>query len=164
MSIAAKPMLMTAPNGGSYSKSALLSQQDSANKQTTLINVAGGRRKRKNKNKNKSKNNRNRHGGANNTVELVKMPYTGPQVAAGSQSAQSLANQGTINSVNNQRQGAYDACIGQGSACTAAVTAKYSQTGGKKRVHWGCMSGGTKKRTKKSKKSRKSKKSKKSRK
>jgi len=158
MSIAAKPMLMTAPNGGSYSKSALLSQQDSANKQTTLINVAGGRRKRK------SKNNRNRHGGSNNTVELVKMPYIGPQVAAGSQSAQSLANQGTINSVNNQRQGAYDACIGQGSACTAAVTAKYSQTGGKKRVHWGCMSGGTKKRTKKSKKSRKSKKSKKSRK
>jgi hypothetical protein len=155
--ITAKPMLMTAPEGGgSYAKSAIVSQQNNVAKQSAMLASTGGRKRRGTR--------RGKRGGATGTIELAKMPYTGPSPATGTMSTQSLANQGTVNGVANQRQSAYDACIGQGPSCTAAITA--SQSGGKKHrsIRWGCMSGGKKRKSRKSKKNRNTRKSKKSRK
>ena len=152
--ISAKPMLMTAPvGGGSYAKSAMVSQQNNVAKQSAMLASTGGRKRRGTR--------RGKRGGATGTVELAKMPYTGPSPATGTMSTQSLANQGTVNGVANQRQSAYDACIDQGPSCTAAITA--SQSGGKKHrsIRWGCMSGGKKRKSRKARKSRKSKKARK---
>jgi len=157
-----KPMLMTAPvGGGSYAKSAIVAQQNNVAKQSAMLQTTGGKKRRQ------------KRGGAAQVVELPKM-LTVPSPVTGSMTAQALSNQTIVNGMSNQQSAAYDQCIGQGPACTAAVQASQAQSGGKRRsVRWGCMSkfgwmskkmrGGSKKRTKKSRKSKKSRKHRKSR-
>ena len=131
MSSTVKPMLMTAPvGGGSYAKGAIVTNQNNVAKHSAMLQTTSG-----------GKRHRNKRGGTTGTVELVKMPYTGPSPATGSMSTQSLANQGSVNSVANHQKSGFDDCAGQGPSCTAAVIA--SQAGGKRRSKkWGRMSGG----------------------
>jgi hypothetical protein len=153
-SFGVKPQTVQAyPSGAnSVATAGVVTSQQAADKQMSLIGKTGGKRRRL-------------KGGASQIlVPPMQLAY---QDRGGTGNTMS-DNQ--INGINSQAtstvQSTYDVCVGQGASCTAAAAAAAPKGGSKARkgksrtrkggmVKWGCMSGG-KRKTKKTKSRRKS--------
>ena len=142
-----QPMLKPYPEGANSARTAGIAlSTENTTKQTSLLGTSGGYRKKRRRTYSRLR------GGAI-TVPTMQVLY--PETGAGDQSVNGNIGSTTTLSAKTSVDQGYDACLGQGASCTAAVSSS-AQKGGKKRgrkskkggVKWGCSSGG-KRRSKK---------------
>jgi hypothetical protein len=132
------------PAGANSARSASIAMQEqSVNKQMSLIGKGGSKKR-----KNSKKYYKLWKGGS--TAQVVVPPANTPYPDIGNQTANNFKST-TQATINQNAQSAFDACVGKGPGCTAQVVQE--QKAGTKRsslrsrskkggVKWGCMSGG----------------------
>lgn len=140
------------PAGANSARTAgIVNQNASVEKQTNLLKTANG---------GGNKGSRKKHTyfyGGQIAVPQFNVLYNEP--GTGGQTVNNNVIGTTQLGASSAKSSSFDACIGQGPACTAQVIK--TQKGGLK---WGCYSGGIKRKTKKTTKRRKIKKTRKTRK
>jgi len=172
-----QPTLKPFPEGSNSARTAGIAITDSnVKQQTSLIGTAHGgaspfgiikRRdggsKRKGSKRRGSKRRGSKRGGAASTITVPTMQVLYPETGGPDQTVNGNITGTTGLGAKTSTDSNYDACLGQGSSCTAQVDAT-QKAGARRRkggVKWGCYSGGQSKRRRKSTKRKKSKKSKK---
>lgn len=163
-----QPSLKAYPEGANSARTAgIAMSNENTNKQTSLLGTAGGMRRktsRRTSRKTSRKTYRKTYGGADSGIAVPTMQVLYPETGSGDQSVNGNITGSTALAAKTTTDQGYDACIGQGASCTAAVTqtagrgrkSKKSRKSKKGGVKWGCYSGGKQKqkRKRKSKKRR----------
>ena len=151
-----QPLIKPYPEGANSARTAGISiSNTNTAQQTSLINAAhGGYRKKTRKYK---------RGGASTAITVPTFQVLYPETGAGTQTVNGNVTGTTQLGATSSSSSVYDACIGQGSACTATVQSAGKRKKSRGGVKWGCYSGGKRKSNKRRKKhiNRRSKKNKK---
>ncbi len=129
-----QPQLAPYPQGANNPYSAAKANTDnSTNKQVSMFKGGKNKKrrnslkkssKRRTKRRRCSKRRSRRHRGGAGQLVVPQMKPIYPEAGAGNQTVQGNTTAGTKLAATNNTNSSYDACLGKGPGCTAAISAK----------------------------------------
>ena len=132
------PVVKPFPVGANSARTAGIAINESnVNKQTSLINTANGGKRIKRTLKLKG-------GASDSTITVPTMHVLYPETGSGGQTVNGNITGTTKLGATSASASVYDACLGQGPSCTAAIQKAGRRTKTKGGLKWGCYSGGLK--------------------